>query len=666
VFFRASNYALGASMEIGRERGARVARIGAAFFWGALFVGLYDLARAAYAPATDFESMRDLLRLLPRSLIFWPALLASAAAAWALPCDLLAGKIRGPLGGLALGGVAAAPILPLLVSLVSGPAIASSPLRFPLMVVAFAAVAVAVALWTRLVGRVAQSVRDRRGWARGAAAFAVLAAAGIGMAALDAITVRVLPGLYEPFHRLAGLAAVALCAGGAWVALSTRAARWTPRRVVACLGAACAAGAILAFAVGGNAPLGRQLLAERAPFFGPFQGVLNRAQDRLTWALADAVEPAARDGRGAVHTRVRFPSGAAHRTVLLVTVDALRADAVEPGRPLAASAPRLVGLGRGALRFSRAYSPGNKTPIAVPGIVLGALPVGDGPPALADSLASPFDRAGYETHFFFTSHEYANLEPTPLWPLASRGFGFRAYHREYLAAPEILSRAGRVLDRPGAPRFVWVHLSDLHHPFLLGGAGQGDPLAEAYPRALAELDGVLAPFLDRFRKENPDAIWALSSDHGESLGERGVSFHGSSLFDEQIRVPLLLGGPGTSSGLVERPVGLAALGATLAVLAGAEAEPDVPLLPLPNAFARRRFAPVLSAGIDACAWIDFPYKLVADPGKGTLALYDLERDPAESRNLIAERRERAEALMAALLRGGCPYDLNALSAAMIQ
>jgi arylsulfatase A-like enzyme len=384
-------------------------------------------------------------------------------------------------------------------------------------------------------------------------------------------------------------------------------------------------------------------------------------EDRLTWALADAVEPAARAGRSAVHSRVRFAPGAARRTVLLVTIDALRADAVEPGRPLAAHAPELAVLGRGALRFSRAYSPGNKTPIAVPGIVLGALPAADEAVQLADSIASPFNRGGYETDFFFTSHEYANLEPTPLWPLASRGFGFQRYHREYLSAPEILGRARKALETSSAPRFVWVHLSDMHSPFLLGGASRGDPLAEAYPRALATLDGVLARFLDRFRQENPDAIWALSSDHGESLGERGVLFHGSSLFDEQIRVPLLLGGPGVSPGLVERPVGLAALGATLAVLAGAKAEADVPLLPMSRGDRSQGYAPVLSAGIDACAWIDFPYKLIADAGKGTVALYDLERDPAESRNLIADSRGRAAALMAALLRGGCPYDLNALS-----
>jgi len=478
VFFRASNYALVSSMKIGKERGARVARIGAAFFWGALFVGLYDLARAAYHPATDFESMQDLLGLLPRTLIFWPALLGIVATAWALACDLLSEPCRGRRWGrIAAGGVAAAPILLFLVPLFSGPAITASPLRFPLMGLAFVAAAAAVALWTRLVGVVAWRVRDGRGKTRGVFAVAAVATTGLGMAALETVTARILPGLYEPFHQLAGLAAVALFASGAWVALSSRTARWAPRRVVAFLGTACAAGAILAVAMGGNAPLGRQLLADRAPFIGPFQGALNRAQDRLTWALADAVEPAARAGRGAVHSRVRFLPRAARRTVLLVTVDALRADAVEPGRPLAAHAPRLVALGRGALRFSRAYSPGNKTPIAIPGIVLGELLEGDGAPKLADSLVSPFNRGGYETHFFFTSHEYANLEPTPLWPLASRGFGFQRYHREYLSAPEILGRARKVLETSSAPRFVWLHLSDMHSPFLLGGAGRGGSLA---------------------------------------------------------------------------------------------------------------------------------------------------------------------------------------------
>jgi hypothetical protein len=640
----------------------RIARAGTASLLGALLVASYDLARAAVAPSTDFESMGDLPRLLPRTLLLCPALASLAAMALVLGFELVRERFLGVrVATLAAAAVTSSPILVFLVPLFSGAAIAESAWRFPLLGLSLVVSIAALAAWVHALGAIGRRISRAPGRRRTAAALGALVLPWIAIPLLDLATMRVLKGLYAPAHQLASLVAVSLCASGIWAALRPQRLSASPRRAVLIASILAAGGAALALSLGADAPLGRQLLADSAPFAGPFQGPLNRAEDAIRWSFDDAAAPASRRGGASPHSRVRFPGSSPRRSVLLVTVDALRADALSPGAPLAASAPQLIALGTGALRFARAYSPSNTTPLSVPAMVLGAHGALGASPDLGDSIVAPFARAGYETHFFFTSHEFASLERTPLWPLASRGFGFGVYHREYLSAAEILARARGVFRGAGPPRFVWAHLSDLHSPFFLHADAAYPSLAEGYSRELAALDGVLAGFVRRFARDFPDAIWALSSDHGESLGERGVFLHSSNLYDEQTRVPLYLGGCGVGRGLVEQPVSLLPLGATLAVLAGADAGRDVPLLPTKPLPPGARLAPILTAGSDACAWIDFPHKLIADRGKGTLALYDLARDPGETRNLVGDERALAKALMERLLAAGCPYDIRSLA-----
>jgi len=341
--------------------------------------------------------------------------------------------------------------------------------------------------------------------------------------------------------------------------------------------------------------------------------------------------------------------------VLLITVDALRGDAVDRAFPLAEA----------ALFFERAYSPSNYTPYSMPGLVLGYQPEPGSTPPASHSVASAFARGGYLTELHFTAHEYASLEHTALWPLASRGFDFRRYRPEYLSAAAVLERVERTLTEGATPRFVWAHLSDVHHPFLLARrVGEPESSCPAtYAGQLECLLRVLEPWLARVRSCRPDLVWALSSDHGESLGERGVRFHGSNLFDEQVRVPLLLGGPGVESGVHPGPVSNARLGATLLQLAGADLPAEAAILPRSPAEPAAGPGVLLVCRRERCGLVSGRHKLIASPREGALALYDLAADPGETQNLVAREPDRARSMLAELPGLGCPFDLSSLAGA---
>ena len=61
---------------------------------------------------------------------------------------------------------------------------------------------------------------------------------------------------------------------------------------------------------------------------------------------------------------------------------------------------------------------------------------------------------------------------------------------------------------------------------------------------------------------------AVTADHGEGLGEHGQPYHSTDLYNSQIRVPLVIAGPGVTVGGRLEPVGLVDLAPTLLELAG--------------------------------------------------------------------------------------------------
>jgi len=227
--------------------------------------------------------------------------------------------------------------------------------------------------------------------------------------------------------------------------------------------------------------------------------------------------------------------------VFLVTVDALRADAL-------AWMPRTSHWAERCLRFDQARTASNFTSLGISALLTGTeprylrsgyriaiMPAPNRPDATPQSqpptLATVLCRAGY-----FGS-AVVPFQP----PLLYFFYGFedvRVPHNRRVSIPasEVLPEARAALARrPQArPFLMWTHLSDTHAPYL-GGTQFAD-----YRRAAETLDGQLADFLEALPAE---ALVVLTADHGEAFGEHGSFTHENTLFDEELRVPLVLCAP---------------------------------------------------------------------------------------------------------------------------
>lgn len=140
----------------------------------------------------------------------------------------------------------------------------------------------------------------------------------------------------------------------------------------------------------------------------------------------------------------------------------------------------------------------------------------------------------------------------------------------------------------------------------------------------------------------------VSADHGEAFGEHDSRAHGTTLYDEVLRVPLLFAFPGATPRRVDEQVTLLDVGPTVL---------DVFGLPTPGYMMGQSLAPflrgespvltrpILAENRLVQAWITRDGKnLIWDTQSGRKELYDLEADPTELDNLADDAAALAQPL----------------------
>lgn len=237
---------------------------------------------------------------------------------------------------------------------------------------------------------------------------------------------------------------------------------------------------------------------------------------------------------------------------------------------------------------------------------------------------------------------------------------------------------------PDRPFFVFMNYTDAHSPYRAPDEYQArfpsdEPVRlswfegvtqekmrgtrAAYDASIAYLDAQVARLVEGMRaRSGRETIVVVTSDHGELLGEHGLTDHGNALYMPLLAVPLLVEGPGVpANARVERPVSLVDLPATLLDLAvGAtddvggrslaalwqgdeEVESEAKVSP---AFAEietgawiRPWEPAYESGMASVVTEDWHY-IRSDAG--VEELFDRRADPDELNNLLVGSEVTAE------------------------
>jgi arylsulfatase A-like enzyme len=126
----------------------------------------------------------------------------------------------------------------------------------------------------------------------------------------------------------------------------------------------------------------------------------------------------------------------------------------------------------------------------------------------------------------------------------------------------VMTRAyGWLSEHSRNPFFLWIHLFDAH-----GCAFR----EQEYDRRLLRIDELLRGFFSYMRGENllDNTAVVITSDHGEAFGEHGYYSHGVRLYDESIKVPLMIWARDLQPGVHSAQVRTIDIAPTICELAG--------------------------------------------------------------------------------------------------
>jgi arylsulfatase A-like enzyme len=534
------------------------------------------------------------------------------------------------------------------------------------------------------------------GWALRGALVALLAAAGWALGALVVTRVRrwgarpaalallgagvcaaawlgdeyVLPRLYPAFH--AGLFAATLL-GAALVGLALRAdapvPSWGAQAFAGMIGlavAGCALWAPRAARELESLANVRITLVEHAP-------VLGRAVIVVTRLRA----PASEDAPGAAAS---FTPGEVARALdwtghdlLLVSIDALRADHVSAYGYARPTTPSLDALAREGTLFEAAYCPTPHTSYSVTSMMTGKYLrplLGMGLGEDSETWAQDLRRYGWRTAAFYPPAVFF-IDEDRFPRFEGEHLGFE-YAKVEFADPALREQqVGAYLD--GAPRdrplFLWVHFFEPHEPYVphpehvFAGGPSAD--VDAYDGEVAAADDGVGRIVKMMRARRPGAAIVVTADHGEEFGEHGGRYHGTTVYEEQVRVPLVVAGPGVRAGarvatavqtIDLLPTALSALGMPRParvrgrdlgpLLAGGAADPGL-------AFAETDDYALIASGGD---------RLVCERRAAACALYRPRDDPQEKHDVARDDPaafDRLRALLRAVERDHGRYEATA-------
>ena len=361
--------------------------------------------------------------------------------------------------------------------------------------------------------------------------------------------------------------------------------------------------------------------------------------------------------------------------VVLLTIDALRADGVGFMGYSRPTTPNLDHLAKRSTVFERAYALASYTSKSIP-------------PMLIGKYASETHRGW--AHFNRISERDTTLpqrlQRAGIRTLCAQGYWYfykesHGFHRGWdvldsSAAPKVMQIEGdkgvtsdkladaaiRLMSDPENVKgrfFFWTHYVDPHADYIKHeGFDFGTSNRDRYDGELAFVDhhvGRVIDFISKSAFADRTAI-IISSDHGEAFGEHGMIRHGFEIWEPLVRVPLVIYVPGAKPHRVAPARSLIDLVPTVLelfridppqgkdedFLSGKSLVSDV-FMPPGHEPAERIVFVDMSAGpnnAERQAFIEGHYKLTASGGR-PLGLYDLSKDPEEKEDLLDDAELKA-------------------------
>ncbi len=370
--------------------------------------------------------------------------------------------------------------------------------------------------------------------------------------------------------------------------------------------------------------------------------------------------------------RLQGWEGDAPPNILFITVDTLRADALGLYGYKKPTSPELDAFAKTATVFEQAMSSSSWTLPSFASLFTSyyssthkCWKIFSKLDESFETLAEILTRHGFDTACF-VSHTMLN-------PSQGMQQGFVHFDDSYVdpgagtqlrISSEHISDSGvhflqeKAAAQDGVPWMLWLHYFDPHSAYMPHEGITGTFLPETINPRLQErgkydgeikyTDFHLGRVFQALEAQGlaDDTIVVFVADHGEEFWEHGNTEHGSTLYNELVRVPLLIRIPGEEPRLVRQVIRTVDVMPTLLDYSRATIDFEIEGKSLRKLIEGQHLSlpPALleiqqSEKTMMKAIVREPWKLVHNISEKRFELYDLEADPGETNDLSAQHAD---------------------------
>lgn len=423
----------------------------------------------------------------------------------------------------------------------------------------------------------------------------------------------------------------------------------------------------------------------------------------MTTVRAGSGERGARIISAAAYAQRVRPAQARRLNVIVVLVESLRKDELTAEGGAREVMPVLDSLARESTVYTHVVAPAAQSDYATTSILSSQFPLRSitfrpFPPDLPFPRVLPYDilkPLGYRTAVFSSQNE----NWMGMYNFLNTGGVEHFLHAETFKGPtysansdrglhdwiEKTGHAGKIDDgdniteaiawtdsiAPSVPFFAYVNLQSSHNPYLLMRkfkprfgpgyvsfpvlfdvypADSAGAVRDMYDNSLAYADVQLGRLFTALKKSGrwDSTVVAVIGDHGEAFYEHGFGAHGSQLFNEVTRVPLIIHVPSRAPGRDSLPASSIDVMPTILGILKLPPHPAYQGVDLANRAGRRDrplFTLTQTAMADQVSVEQDQWKLIFDLRRSAARLYDLRDDPGELRDVAAQFPAQRDALM---------------------
>ena len=354
---------------------------------------------------------------------------------------------------------------------------------------------------------------------------------------------------------------------------------------------------------------------------------------------------------------------------VLVVLESVGAKALDANRSRLPTIDRMM---RSGAVFTNAYATTASTTRSLFSLLTSRYPLVTFRPEIRElqqfdfvTLPEVLRKAGYRTAYFgvdlafqdarsFIRAEGFDIAHDVLDTVCESRRGLRRKDYPSASVPDscIFEPATEWAVRSNAPFLMTIWSNDSHAPYTTNGNFAGRLSRANYERGLVTTDAALGKLIDRLSRAGrlEDTIFVIVGDHGEAFGEHGRKFHSTTIFEEEVKVPLIVQGtPLGRRGIDGRLARLIDVAPSIVSLAGVRAERTWT--------GRDLFSPV---GVNRAFFFtsyrgvqigfrEANTKYILDYERESFSKYQLDEDPLELHpiSLGPQESARAEAIAAA-------------------